>query len=82
MLLHLVKNAYITLRYFRLSIFSATPHSMEEILKIIAVLTAATVGFTISGVAGFGGGLVALPVLVWVFGIKEAVPIISIAQLF
>ena len=55
---------------------------MEEILKIIAVLTAATVGFTISGVAGFGGGLVALPVLVWVFGIKEAVPIISIAQLF
>ena len=55
---------------------------MEEILKILAVLVAATVGFTISGVAGFGGGLVALPVLVWTFGIKEAIPIISIAQLF
>ena len=55
---------------------------MEETLKIVAVLVAATVGFTISGVAGFGGGLVALPVLVWVFGIKEAIPIISISQVF
>ena len=55
---------------------------MEEILKILAVLVAATIGFTISGVAGFGGGLVALPVLVWVFGIKEAIPIISISQVF
>jgi uncharacterized membrane protein YfcA len=55
---------------------------MEEILKIVAVLVAATIGFTISGVAGFGGGLVALPVLVWVFGIKEAIPIIAISQVF
>ena len=55
---------------------------MEEILKILAVLVAATIGFTISGVAGFGGGLVALPVLVWAFGIKEAIPIISISQVF
>ena len=55
---------------------------MEEILKIVAVLIAATIGFTISGVAGFGGGLVALPVLVWAFGIKEAIPIVSISQVF
>ena len=55
---------------------------MEEILKIIAVLVAATIGFTITGVAGFGGGLVVLPVLVWVFGIKEAIPIIGISQVF
>ena len=55
---------------------------MEEILKILAVLVAATIGFTISGVAGFGGGLVALPVLVLAFGIKEAIPIISISQVF
>lgn len=46
------------------------------------MLVAATIGFTISGVAGFGGGLVALPVLVWVFGIKEAIPIIAISQVF
>ena len=53
---------------------------MEEVLKIIAVVVAITVGFTIAGVAGFGGGVVALPVLVWVFGVREAIPILSISQ--
>ena len=53
---------------------------MEEVLKIIAVVVATTVGFTIAGVAGFGGGVVALPVLVWVFGVREAIPILSISQ--
>ncbi len=42
---------------------------MEELIKIAA------------GVAGFGGGVVALPVLVWVFGVREAIPILSISQL-
>ena len=54
---------------------------MEEVLKIAAVVAATTVGFTIAGVAGFGGGIVALPVLVWVFGVREAIPILSISQL-
>ena len=54
---------------------------MEEALQIIAVVVAITVGFTIAGVAGFGGGVVALPVLVWVFGVREAIPILSISQL-
>ena len=53
---------------------------MEEVLKIVAVVAATTVGFTIAGVAGFGGGVVALPVLVWVFGVREAIPILSISQ--
>ena len=53
---------------------------MEEVLKIVAVVVAITVGFTIAGVAGFGGGVVALPVLVWVFGVREAIPILSISQ--
>ncbi len=54
---------------------------MEELIKIAAVVVATTVGFTIAGVAGFGGGVVALPVLVWVFGVREAIPILAIAQL-
>ena len=54
---------------------------MEEFIKIAAVVVATTVGFTIAGVAGFGGGVVALPVLVWVFGVREAIPILSISQL-
>jgi len=53
---------------------------LEEVLKIVAVVVATTVGFTIAGVAGFGGGVVALPVLVWVFGVREAIPILSISQ--
>ncbi len=54
---------------------------MEELIKIAAVVVATTVGFTIAGVAGFGGGVVALPVLVWVFGVREAIPILAISQL-
>ena len=54
---------------------------MEEVLKIVAVVLATTVGFTIAGVAGFGGGIVALPVLVWVFGVREAIPILTLSQL-
>ena len=53
---------------------------MEEVLKIIAVVVATTIGFTIAGVAGFGGGIIALPVLVWVFGVREAVPILCMSQ--
>ncbi|MDA0264503.1 MAG: sulfite exporter TauE/SafE family protein [Chloroflexi bacterium] len=55
---------------------------MEELIKIAAVVVATAIGFTIAGVAGFGGGVVALPVLVWVFGVREAIPILSISQLF
>ena len=32
-----------------------------------------------AGVAGFGAGVILLPALVWVFGPKEAVPILSVA---
>lgn len=44
------------------------------------MVVATAVGFTIAGVAGFGGGVVALPVLVWVFGVREAIPILTISQ--
>ena len=38
-------------------------------------------GFTIAGLAGFGGGLIVMPVLVWMLGPREAVPIITLVQL-
>ncbi|GIT69164.1 MAG: hypothetical protein Ct9H300mP27_02680 [Chloroflexota bacterium] len=53
---------------------------MEELIKISAVLIATLIGFTLAGVAGFGGGVVILPILVWVFGLKEAIPILAISQ--
>lgn len=46
-------------------------------LFILSWLTAA-----ISGVAGFGGALLLLPILTSVLGVKAAVPILTIAQLF
>ena len=54
---------------------------MDEILILFAVAGAGLLGFTIAGVAGFGGGVIMLPVLVWVLGVREAVPALTIAQL-
>ncbi|ETX04336.1 MAG: hypothetical protein ETSY2_29355 [Candidatus Entotheonella gemina] len=53
---------------------------MPDLMMLFAVGSAATLGFTIAGVAGFGGGVVILPVLVWVLGPREAIPILSVAQ--
>ena len=41
----------------------------------------AVIGMSLSGVAGFGGGVVVLPVLVWVYGPEVAVPVVAIFQL-
>lgn len=54
---------------------------MDEILIFFAVAGVGLLGFTIAGVAGFGGGIIMLPVLVWVLGVREAVPALTIAQL-
>lgn len=39
------------------------------------------IGMSLSGVAGFGGGVIVLPVLVWVFGPEVAVPVVALFQL-
>jgi uncharacterized membrane protein YfcA len=48
-------------------------------LSIGILILAALVGFTIAGVAGFGGGVILIPFLIWLVGPKEAVPIVSVA---
>lgn len=52
---------------------------MEELLLLFIVSFLAA---TLSGAAGFGGALVLLPVLVGIVGMKAAVPILTIGQLF
>ena len=48
----------------------------------MAVLTViALFAFTIAGVAGFGAGLILIPVMVWMLGPREAIPIIGVVQL-
>jgi len=47
----------------------------------IAVIAAALVASILAAVAGFGGAVIMLPVLVWEFGIQDAIPILTVAQL-
>ena len=47
----------------------------------IAVIAAALVASILAAVAGFGGAVIMLPVLVWAFGIQDAIPILTVAQL-
>ena len=50
-------------------------------LTVIGVIIASLAASALSAVAGFGGAVIMLPVLVWAFGIQEAIPILTVAQL-
>jgi uncharacterized membrane protein YfcA len=47
---------------------------------IIVIITALTASF-VAAIAGFGGSVIMLPVLVWVVGVTDAIPLLTIAQL-
>ena len=55
--------------------------SMVPILQWLMVALAALTASTLAAVTGFGGAAVLLPVLIVVFGVREAVPILTVAQL-
>jgi uncharacterized membrane protein YfcA len=48
---------------------------------LLLLVAAAFVASTLAAVAGFGGAAVLLPVLVSLFGVREAIPILTVAQL-
>src|SRR3954447_12015593 len=48
----------------------------------LTVVVVALVAATISGVTGFGGAVVLLPVLVWAIGARDAVPVLTVAQVW
>ncbi len=50
-------------------------------MKLALLLVAAVVAATVSGATGFGGALLLLPTLVFVVGVKAAVPLLTLAQL-
>ena len=55
---------------------------MTELLPELALLmVAALAASTLAAVAGFGGAAILLPVLVALFGPRDAIPILTIAQL-
>lgn len=54
---------------------------MLHILQWLALALVALLASTLAGVTGFGGAAVLLPALVAFFGIREAIPILTVAQL-
>jgi hypothetical protein len=54
---------------------------MHDVLKLILLACVALTAATLAAVSGFGGAALLLPVVTAIFGIREAVPILTIAQL-
>lgn len=54
---------------------------MPETLRLSLLALAAFVASLLAAVTGFGGAAVLLPMLVLVFGVREAIPILTVAQL-
>jgi len=50
-------------------------------MTIFMVIVTALAASILAAVAGFGGAVIMLPVLVWAVGIYDAIPILTIAQL-
>ncbi|MEI6737755.1 MAG: sulfite exporter TauE/SafE family protein, partial [Pseudomonadota bacterium] len=50
-------------------------------MEWLIILPIALIAGTIGGVIGFGAGVIMVPILVWIFGAKAAVPIMAIAAL-
>jgi uncharacterized membrane protein YfcA len=55
--------------------------NMPSLLQGIILAVAALVASTLAAVTGFGGAAILLPALVVIFGVREAVPILTVAQL-
>ena len=54
---------------------------MNEIFTVLLLGGAALVASTLAAVTGFGGAAVLLPILIVVFGVRDAIPILTVAQL-
>jgi uncharacterized protein len=54
---------------------------MPDALTWAILIGAALVGSIVGGVAGFGAGVILLPVAAWTLGIRTAVPVLTITML-
>ncbi len=50
-------------------------------MEVTAVILAALAASFLAAIAGFGGSVIMLPVLVWTVGVTDAIPILTVAQL-
>jgi len=51
------------------------------LLEIIVVIISALIASCVAAIAGFGGSVIMLPVLVWTVGITDAIPVLTVGQL-
>ncbi|MBI2988952.1 MAG: sulfite exporter TauE/SafE family protein [Deltaproteobacteria bacterium] len=54
---------------------------MSEVFNLLLLAGGAFVASALAAVTGFGGAAVLLPILVLVFGVRDAIPILTVAQL-
>lgn len=54
---------------------------MHSLLQWLMLTFAALIASTLAAVTGFGGAAVLLPVLIVVFGVRDAIPVLTVAQL-
>jgi hypothetical protein len=54
---------------------------MPDVIHLLLIAGAALLASTLAAVSGFGGAAVLLPVIVASFGLREAIPILTVAQL-
>lgn len=54
---------------------------MPDLLGWAVLVGGALVGSVVGGVAGFGAGLVLLPIIAWTLGVREAAPVLTITML-
>ena len=54
---------------------------MDQLLIAAVVTGGALIASTIAAIAGYGGAAIMLPILIWAFGVRDAIPILTVAQL-
>jgi uncharacterized membrane protein YfcA len=54
---------------------------LPHLVHLVEIAAVALVASTLAAVSGFGGAAVLLPILVTSFGMREAIPILTVAQL-
>ena len=54
---------------------------MPDAPGLAVLILAALIGSIVGGVAGFGGGLILLPVVAWVVGVRAAAPVLTVTML-
>src|SRR5258705_9789300 len=53
---------------------------MPDPIAWVVLVVGALVGSLVGGVAGFGTGLIMLPLVAWVLGLRTAVPVLTITM--